>query len=246
MLARRQAGGYKWGMKVWPLPWVILLYGMGISLLLWGSGADLAVQVWLNGHYNQFFNGLFRVFGWLGLGRNQVAAVLLVGIGRAIYGWWAGEAWLKQRRWAACWRAAPVRLKAWLGCVPVFLVAGGGVVVLKLLVGRPRPKEILWNALPYGDLHPAWLSGKFQAAFMGWPSGHSASTFAIGTVLMLAFPRRRWPLLAVMALLSAARFLALTPHYLGDVVAGAAWGAFVALMLAPKLGLKGRKVEDKR
>jgi membrane-associated phospholipid phosphatase len=132
----------------------------------------------------------------------------------------------------------PQQVRVWFMCLPVFLSAGVAAIALKLVVGRPRPKEILYNGMPYGELHPIWQHGHFKASLMSWPSGHSASTFAIGTLLCVAFPRWRWHLLAAMVVLSAARFLALTPHYLGDVVAGATLGAVIALTMAPWLGIK--------
>ena len=68
----------------------------------------------------------------------------------------------------------------------------------------------------------------FDATWYSFPSGHACSTFAIAVWLGLAFPRWRWPLLALATLTSVSRFLALTPHYAGDVIAGAALGAAVA------------------
>lgn len=234
-------------MGLWQNKLSMLLFGIGFSLILWGSGADYVIQTWLHAHYNQTFNDLTRALSWLGLGRNQILFTL--GIGAALMLRWrftvASVSKKPQKtRLAAlkrCWADAPRCIKVWFYCTPVFLVAGVLSIAIKLVVGRPRPKEVLFNGMPYGDLHPIWQHGHFKASLMSWPSGHTASTFAIGTLLLLAFPRWRWPIIVTMTLLGSSRFLALTPHYLGDVVAGATLGALVALTMAPWLGITAKR-----
>jgi membrane-associated phospholipid phosphatase len=235
-------------MGVWPQKTLILLFGIGFSLILWGSGADLAVQLWLADHYDQGFNNIFRWLGWLGLGRTQVILTLSVWIimvlKRCGSGTKLAQTCRKEGLFAALMSLGR-RTNVWLMTLPVFAVAGVLSIALKLVVGRPRPKEMLFNHMPYGELHPIWQSGHFKASLMSWPSGHSASTFAIGTLLLLAYPEHKKLILTVMVVLAASRFLALTPHYLGDVVAGATVGTVVALAMAPWFGLAHRKSKQK-
>lgn len=63
-----------------------------------------------------------------------------------------------------------------------------------------------------------------------FPSGHAATAFAGATVLAAYLPRFRTPLLALATLIALSR-LYNGVHYPTDVVAGAAVGAAIALLL---------------
>ncbi|MCA3244130.1 MAG: phosphatase PAP2 family protein [Alphaproteobacteria bacterium] len=220
---------------------LVLLYGLAAGVALWVTGVDVGLQVWLYANYDQTFNDQMRWLSTLALGRNQVFGLLAVGLSTALWvggcrGVWralqvSGEqmlAWARgQRGWLAGWHAQPVLARLTLTALPVLAVAGVVQVILKFLIGRPRPKELLWNGTDPFSPHPFSLDSSFWAL----PSGHTTSTFAIFTWLMLGLPRWRVPLLMAAMVLSASRFLAVTPHYLGDVVAGAGVGAACALWL---------------
>lgn len=187
---------------------VWLIWAVAAGVFLWGSGADVAVQRALLGSYDQHFNSVMRGLGWLGLGRNQVILCVFSA--------------------ALCWRKRRAVAVVWLSALPAFAVAGISVIVLKMLVGRPRPKAVFaLGADPYAP-HPVWDHG-FTSAFQSFPSGHSASTMAICTLLALGFPKYRAWILAFGAAACASRFLAVTPHFLGDVVAGAGLGIAAGL-----------------
>jgi undecaprenyl-diphosphatase len=85
---------------------------------------------------------------------------------------------------------------------------------LKRRFRRRRPCEVI-GVLPE-DARPA---DRFS-----FPSGHAATSFAIATVLALAFPPLV-PLFLAMATAIAVSRVALGLHYVSDVVAGAALGA---------------------
>lgn len=217
----------------------VLLCGLGVGLALWASGLDIALQQWLYAHYHDGFNRAIRALSGLALGRTQVWALLGVALGLALYqgglqGAWQAlrltgqqlQAWLRGARgWLAGWRGQPLLTRLCLTVLPMLLATGLLQIILKILIGRPRPKELLWNG---ADPYLAQPLG-FDASFWSLPSGHTASTFVIFTWLALGLPRWRWPLLAVACVFGASRFLAVTPHYLGDVIAGAGVGAAVAL-----------------
>lgn len=192
---------------------VVLTIGMVASLALWLSGVDVALQGWLWTNYNQSFNSGMRVLGELGKGTAQVGMIVVAG------GVWSVWSYVRSRK------VAPGAWACWLA-VPVFLLAGVLNWLMKFAIGRPRPKEFLMNG---GD---PWAMAPFhmKATFWSFPSGHACSTWAIAVWLMLVFPRARVPLFGVAVVLSASRFLAITPHYLGDVVAGGAMGAAVAMV----------------
>lgn len=185
----------------------IFLWGLALGMVLWGSGADVALMYWLMEHYHQGANDAMRVLGEVGKGTFQAGVCALVGVGL----WGVGRGHVA---------------RVWLWCVPVFLAAGCVSFALKVGVGRLRPKEVLWNG---GDAY-SWNPWVMDAGAWSFPSGHAVSTFAIATVLMMAFPRWKWVLGSVAVVLAGSRFLAVTPHYMGDVVAGAGVGVAVALV----------------
>lgn len=192
-------------------PALLLLWGMAVGVLLWGSGVDVAIQVWLNANYHQGFNGVMRLLGDLGKGSTQAFLCLLVG-----GGWWF---------YRVQWQGVSCRkFKDILWAVPVFALAGILNWIIKLGVGRGRPKEFLWHGTSPYQMSPLTL----DAQWWSFPSGHSCSAFAIAVWLGLAFPRWRYVFWVLAVVVSFSRFLALTPHYFGDVVAGAALGAAVA------------------
>jgi membrane-associated phospholipid phosphatase len=121
-------------------------------------------------------------------------------------------AWRKQHnlaRWAFAMLAA---------------VGASGLVVnlLKILAGRMRPKLLLENGR--SGFEP--LSTGYD--FSSFPSGHSTTCGAALMVLALAFPRWRWPLLAISVAIASTR-VAITAHYLSDILAGLALGMTGAL-----------------
>lgn len=113
-------------------------------------------------------------------------------------------------------------------------VAGAGIftMIVKVIVGRARPYtgELGFSPFTFGSAHASW------------PSGHTTTAFAFAVAMGLAFPKWRWPLLALAALTGFSRMV-LNKHYLGDVVMGATIGILGAMLiynwLRPKLGLKG-------
>ena len=115
----------------------------------------------------------------------------------------------------------------------VAAVIGTGIIamILKVIVGRPRPYtgEIAFAPFTFGSAHASW------------PSGHTTSAFAFAVAVGLAFPKLRWPMLAVAVLAGFSRMV-LNKHYLGDVVMGATIGTVGAILiynwLRPKFGLK--------
>lgn len=197
---------------------------MALGAMLWASGADMAIQAWLWGHYGQGFNTAMRILGEMGKGSFEAGVCLLAGLAALALARWKDK---------GDWSVAAYRI---LAAIPVFALAGVVNWILKWGIGRPRPKEWLMNGLSPWDVHPFTM----KATWWSFPSGHSCSTFAIAVWLALAFPRWRAPLLAVAVVMSFSRFLAITPHYSGDVVAGAGVGAAVAGWLW--YGWQNRKV----
>ncbi len=220
---------------------LVFIYGLAAGMWLWASGTDIAWQQWLYANDNQTFNTTMRALSQLALGRTQVWGLIIIALVAAlwrggIWGAWqalrvAGEQillWLRGKfAWHAGWQMQPHITKLCLTALPVLAATGILQIILKIIIGRPRPKEMLWNGADPNLPQPFG----FDSSYWSLPSGHSASTFAIFLWLALGLPRWRVPLLLGACLLSTSRFLAVTPHYVGDVVAGAAVGGAVAMVL---------------
>ena len=76
-------------------------------------------------------------------------------------------------------------------------------------------------------------------ACRSFPSGHTARTLALATVVWIVYPRWRWlSVIASMAMIVG--LLGMNYHFVGDVVAGGFLGALVATYTAQCCGLRER------
>jgi membrane-associated phospholipid phosphatase len=97
------------------------------------------------------------------------------------------------------------------------------VNILKVSIGRYRPRA--WLHTYFYKIDP------FQVSYSkcSFPSGHSQTIFAVMVSLGLIFPKGRWFFLTVAIIVSATR-IALTNHFLSDVVMGAYLGTICAMI----------------
>jgi undecaprenyl-diphosphatase len=106
----------------------------------------------------------------------------------------------------------------------VFIAVGlPGIVstLSKRWIGRVRPSA----AGPFVYQPFSW-----RPEYASFPSGHATTAFAALVAFGLVFPRLR-PVLWLYALLVAASRVIVSAHYASDVIAGAAFGAFGALLV---------------
>lgn len=101
----------------------------------------------------------------------------------------------------------------------VAAVGGSGIVanLLKLLLGKARPKVL------FEDGRFGFTPFSYGYDVNSMPSGHATTCGAAATILALAFPGARWPILAAGAFVASTRVL-IQAHYLSDVLAGLALG----------------------
>ncbi|MDE3101591.1 MAG: phosphatase PAP2 family protein [Chloroflexota bacterium] len=132
------------------------------------------------------------------------------------------------------WRRDPADRE---GAIAALLAAGGALavnVVLGHVWDRPRP----FVAHP-ATVHLLLAHGTDSS----FPSDHAAAGFAIAAVFFAV--HRRWGLVALAAAaLTAYARVYVGDHYPGDVLAGAAVGVAVALILLGPLGALPRWVRD--
>jgi len=133
--------------------------------------------------------------------------------GRPMLFWALGLAyllgrWVWRRRWAT----------VFLITLLTHLASVVSANVLKIAVNRPRPAVL--------------FTPGYSESF-SFPSSHTAIYWSLLLPLAVAFPRWRWPLLAVPALVAVGR-LVLGVHYLSDVWAAiwlvAAWTTLFGLV----------------
>jgi membrane-associated phospholipid phosphatase len=114
-------------------------------------------------------------------------------------------------------------------------VAASGLLVqfLKGIIGRTRPK--LWfNEGEYG--FAPFNFGEYD--YNSFPSGHSATVFAVAVALGFFWPQaRRW--LLIVALLTALSRVIVSSHYPADILAGAVVASIFTLWLRSVFARKG-------
>ena len=188
--------------RVWPVvssAAAFVLVGALAALIVFREhnkpfGFELGWMGRLIDYRSEVWTGVALLFNALGGG---VIGIAIVPIGVALTLFWL------RRRWAALYFVAAS--------------AAGAVVVqvLKELIGRPRPLDIL-----------------VTADFGSFPSGHSANAAVIATTLSIVFAR--WWFWAAGLVYSVAMMLSRTylgAHWISDTIGGVLIGVGVAVIV---------------
>lgn len=161
--------------------------------------------------------GFFQSITFLGKSAGYLVGSALLALGFLL---WARRPGIAARdRYRAIWRG-----EAALYVLSVVAAAGIVINIIKPLVGRMRPVKLLSEG-QYG-IEP----GSLDYALRSFPSGHATTVFALAFALGALWPRFRWAF-ALLALPVAASRVAITAHFMSDVVAGALVGIVTALVL---------------
>ena len=134
-----------------------------------------------------------------------------------------GDGWI----WLAAAAALPASGKRGLSVLGAGAVAAAiantALVLLKRGIRRVRPcaraKPLSFRVDPL-----SW----FPSDRFSFPSGHALNSFAIGSVVALAFPTVAAPVLALAVSIASSRVV-LGLHWLSDVLVGAAGGLLIGL-----------------
>lgn len=113
-----------------------------------------------------------------------------------------------------------------LALLYAFAVSGIIVQIIKNLVSSPRPK-LFFEPGQY----LFFVDNVSLANNSSFPSGHSATAFAIATALILLMKNKKWqlPVLAAAVLVGYSRIY-LAQHFLTDVLVGAVIGSLSGLL----------------
>ncbi len=204
--------------------------GSAARIGMWGAGIALIEIVaigWLDRPVASYFREAGTVwrpfFGPIGSLGLAMPYLIVFGIAFAALRW--GGNLPSFEPWAAQMRAA--------ARIPALLFAGiavSGILVdiLKVIVGRPRPK-LLFSS---GTYEFSWIG--LSADHWSFPSGHAATAAALATALWCLWPQ---PVLfyVIGAALIAASRIVMGAHYLSDVIMGAFIGVLATRALAVAL-----------
>ena len=205
-----------------PLAWGSLYAALAVALS--AALVDRPLALWMKAHVHGNIEGFFALVTTLDLAGLWL---LPAGLAALAAGLAARRALLPERRllWSGrAWRAFYL--------FAAVATAGLSADLVKLMVGRMRPRLLFDQGL-YG-IHP--FSGIW--AWNSFPSGHSAAIWGAMTALLVLVPRYDLMWLALAVLVTASR-VALTAHFLGDVLAGGWVGVVAALLVARLLRRKG-------
>ncbi len=183
------------------------------TALVWLLGWDESAASWTRPWRDQEL-GLWwgQAAYWTGLGGVQAAAVGLAAL------------WGRFSRRGELWRTGLVALGG-------LAVSGLLVQVVKVLVGRPRPRM----ALPVWQLFGPTLKSDLHS----FPSGHAATSFALAAVLGERWPGQAWVFHLVAAMVCAGRVIS-GSHHMSDVMGGALLGLAVGWPLARRFAVRER------
>jgi membrane-associated phospholipid phosphatase len=128
-----------------------------------------------------------------------------------------------------------------------FLVSGLIVQIIKNLVSAPRPKLFFEEGQ-----YLFFIDGVSHGGHSSFPSGHTATAFAIATILVLLIRDKKWqlPILIAAALVGYSRIY-LAQHFLIDVIIGSLIGclsgitAIYLVTAIKKFPLTYRKFQSK-
>jgi membrane-associated phospholipid phosphatase len=178
-------------------PLAFLLSSTAIVVVFWGFlYLDLPIARFVRSVHVPWLEFLGDAAHYLGKGE------VLAGVSLVLLGF----GWLRQNE---VWRRAG--LEGFLA----YLLVGTVGLLLKHLIGRPRPRLMHANGFEFG---PSWQEG-----FDSFPSGHTSASFAVATVLSRHFPRAGWLFYFAAVMVGLSRVVR-GSHFPTDVIAGVILG----------------------
>lgn len=131
-----------------------------------------------------------------------------------------------------CWWKGKRQLA--LQLLTAFLISGLAAQIIKNLIDAPRPR-LFFEASQYRY----FIDGITLANNHSFPSGHTATAFALATIFALHFNKKHWSVILLAgAVLVAYSRLYLAQHFLIDVWVGAWLGLLGGLLAFVLLSIR--------
>ncbi|MBO42829.1 MAG: hypothetical protein CMM28_03820 [Rhodospirillaceae bacterium] len=191
----------------------LLIWSIGVTFLclLLGFFVDPWLTSWIKAHMSEAHSSVWRTITNFGRAEKYIVICLIA---------FAVLALLSTRSESAADRCrAGARNSLYI--LATLAVSGIAINVMKFILGRQRPRALFENDF-YG-----MIPFNLDHAMSSFPSGHSQTIWAVVTPLIILFPRFS-PICIFFGLLIAFSRVALTVHFLSDIIAG----AFVAIASA--------------
>lgn len=106
------------------------------------------------------------------------------------------------------------------------IAAGIAVQIIKHIIGRPRPTMV--------DAGIKDIGPSISIGLDSYPSGHTASSFALAAVLSAVYPKGRYIFYFLAGIAGLSRIY-LDSHFASDVFAGAILGTVIGIFFAHKM-----------
>ncbi len=106
------------------------------------------------------------------------------------------------------------------------IAAGIAVQIIKHIIGRPRPTMV--------DAGIKDIGPSISIGLDSYPSGHTASSFALAAVLSAVYPKGRYIFYSLAGIVGLSRIY-LDSHFASDVFAGAILGTVIGIFFAHKM-----------
>jgi len=189
-------------------PTSLLILSLSILTVLWALvplfRLDFEVVLFLRSIHIQAIDDIGEIGNRLGQG----ITLILISVGIGIVGY----VWKRDRFIRAGWQS----LFAWG-------IAGFIIRIIKILLGRPRPRFMHQDQWQIGP--------SLQSGLDTFPSGHSAASFAVAAVLARHFPKGAWVWYGAAGFVAISRIMR-GSHFPSDALAGSLIGFLVGYILA--------------
>ena len=190
-----------------------MLINAGLILIVLGLGAlfiDRALAHFIYDHVNARAHKFLDSITHYAKAGHWLAAAILALAGAAL-----------ARHFGAKGRDLPLLINYSLAFIASLTVGSAILHVIKLVLGRRRPRDDMEMGL-YGFMPLA-----FNLDYNSFPSGHSLTICCVAVIFTCVWPML-WPVWFAIAFILAVTRALLTAHFLSDVLIGAGIGLIAA------------------
>ena len=190
-----------------------MLINAGLILIVLGLGAlfiDRALAHFIYDHVNARAHKFLDSITQYAKAGHWLAAAILALAGAAL-----------ARHFGARGRDLPLLINYSLAFIASLTVGSAILHVIKLVLGRRRPRDDMEMGL-YGFMPLA-----FNLDYNSFPSGHSLTICCVAVIFTCVWPLL-WPVWFAVAFILAVTRALLTAHFLSDVLIGAGIGLIAA------------------